>query len=257
MTPEVCLKTVGLRDLDFSDDRLSTLPDYPGRDEAARDSHASKQMVKLLRVHDLLAGRVRIDGTTKSHVAVTGGGLFPFGHIKEHRPVLPQLKINRIVIDPSVLPLRTTIVSTAYAAPAYREKYITEHGFKRLRGKLSGLTLLYLMSTNHIKGLIRLPDTGLRVPCLVEFTVPRALQEQSEKFDGIYAGKPKQATGRPTIEMMLRALDGISPVTVNFGQIDWHSLTRLNDVQSRMLALLGFLVAIILSSGAAIWGGGR
>ena len=33
MTLAVCLKTVGLRDLDFSDDRLWLLLDYLGRDE--------------------------------------------------------------------------------------------------------------------------------------------------------------------------------------------------------------------------------
>ena len=80
------------------------------------------------------------------------------------------------------------------AVLAYREEYIIEHGFNRLRGKLLGLTPLYLTSTTRIKGLIRLLSIGLRVLCLVEFTVRKALQEQGEKLDGIYAGNPN---GRP------------------------------------------------------------
>jgi transposase len=55
---------------------------------------------------------MRIDSTTaKSYVAVTEDGLFQFGHSKEHRPDLPQLKINQAVLDPLGLPLSTTVVS--------------------------------------------------------------------------------------------------------------------------------------------------
>ena len=126
------------------------------------------------------------------------------------------------------------------AVLAYREEYIIEHGFNRLRGKLLGLTPLYLTSTTRIKGLIRLLSIGLRVLCLVEFTVRKALQEQGEKLDGIYAGNPKRATVRPTTEMMLRAFVGISRVTVNFSGTDRHYMPALNAVQSRILALLGF-----------------
>ena len=123
---------------------------------------------------------------------------------------------------------------------AYREEYIVEHCFNRFRGKILGLTPLYL----RIKGLIRLPSIGLRVLCLVEFTVRKALQEQDEKLDGIYAGNPKRATVRPTTEMMLRAFIGIHLVTVNFDGTDWRSVSPLNAVQSRILALLGFPAAI-------------
>jgi transposase len=135
------------------------------------------------------------------------------------------------------------------AVLAYREEYIVEHCFNRLRGKILGLTPLYLTSTTRIKGLIRLLSIGLRVLCLVEFTVRKALQEQGEKLDGIYAGNPKRATVRPTTEMMLRAFVGISRVTVNFGGTDWHCVPPLNDVQSRILALLGFSAAIYQALG--------
>ncbi len=62
--------------------------------------------------YDLTARRVRIDSTTaKSYVGVTEDGLFQFGHSKEHRPDLPQLKINQSTLDPLGLPLSTTVVS--------------------------------------------------------------------------------------------------------------------------------------------------
>jgi transposase len=495
MTLAICLKTVSLRDLDFSDDRLCIVLDHLGRNDAAWESYESKQISTLLRVYDLKARRVRIDSTTaKSYVAVTEDGLFQFGHSKEHRPDLPQLKINMAVLDPLGLPLSITIVSgecaddplyvpeirkvqsslgqhgvlyvgdckmaalgtRAYLAAhadyylcplpavqmpaaelrsllepvwagtqplipvhrapetapdkpehiangfssnitlkteqggesiewqeqrlvvqslkhaiaqkkalnarlekaeqaikvlnqhgrgkkrldeeglraavesilkhydvvdllvvdycvdtqtthkraylgrpaqevtvvtatvstsraaiaydntvrclgwrafvcndielglgeavlAYREEYIVEHCFNRLRGKILGLTPLYLTSTTRIKGLIRLLSIGLRVLCLVEFTVRKALQEQGEKLDGIYAGNPKRATVRPTTGMMLRAFAGIYLVTVNFGGTDRRSVPPLNTLQSRILTLLGFPATIYQALGEQSW----
>jgi transposase len=94
--------------------------------------------------------------------------------------------------------------------------------------------------TTRIKGLIRLLSIGLRVLCLVEFTVREALREKAEKLDGIYPGNPKRSTARPTTEMMLRAFVGISMVVLSLGGTDRYSVTPLNAVQSRILDLLRF-----------------
>ena len=112
MTLIVCLGALRLRELDFSDDRLGVVLDRLGRDDAAWEAYERAQNATLLRVYDIQARRVRIDSTTaKSYVAVTAGGLFQFGHSKEHRPDLPQLKINQAVLNPLGLPLSTTVVS--------------------------------------------------------------------------------------------------------------------------------------------------
>ena len=42
---------------------------------------------------------------------MTSEGLFQLGHSKDHRPDLPQVKINLSVLDPLGLPLSTTVVS--------------------------------------------------------------------------------------------------------------------------------------------------
>jgi len=111
MTLTICLKANGLCELDFSDDRLGVVVDRLGRD-ADWEAYESEQNGVLLRVYDLKVRRVRIDSTTaKSYVTVSEEGLFQFGHSKEHRSDLPQLKINQSVLDPLGMPLSTTIVS--------------------------------------------------------------------------------------------------------------------------------------------------
>lgn len=136
------------------------------------------------------------------------------------------------------------------AVLAYREEYIVERGFNRYRGKILGLTPLFLSSSIRIKGLIRLLSIGLRVLCLVEFTVREALRKKAVKLNGIYAGNPKRATARPTTEMMLKTFEGISVAAISFGDKIWQSVTKLNTVQSRILDLLGFPTTIYQGLGA-------
>ena len=116
-------------------------------------------------------------------------------------------------------------LSLQEAVLAYREEYLIERGFNRLRGKTLGMTPLYLNSTTRIKGLIRLLCIGLRVLCVLQFTVREALRERQEKLAGIYAGNPKRATARPTTEMMLKAFTGINRVEITVGDTSWYSVT--------------------------------
>jgi transposase len=100
-----------VRALDFSDDRLAAVLDYL----SAAESWAGFEQAlnaQTLRVYDLQPQRARIDSTTaKSYGTVTPEGLLQLGHSKDHRPDLPQVKINLSVLDPLGLPLTTTVVS--------------------------------------------------------------------------------------------------------------------------------------------------
>jgi transposase len=97
--------------LDFSDDRLAAVLDALSQDEAWADFE--QQLNRLtVRVYDLRPERVRIDATTaKFYGQTTADGLFQFGHSKDQRPDLPQLKVNLSLLDPLGLPLTTTVVS--------------------------------------------------------------------------------------------------------------------------------------------------
>jgi transposase len=105
-----CLGT-SVRAVDFSDDRLAAVLDALSQDEAW--AAFEQRLNRLtLRVYDLRPERVRIDATTaKYYGQTTREGLFQFGHSKDHRPDLPQLKLNLSLLDPLGLPLTTTVVS--------------------------------------------------------------------------------------------------------------------------------------------------
>jgi transposase len=55
---------------------------------------------------------VRVDSTTiNGYWTVTEEGLFQFGHSKDHRPDLPQLKVMMSALDPLGMPVATQVVS--------------------------------------------------------------------------------------------------------------------------------------------------
>src|SRR5207248_8597063 len=65
-----------------------------------------------VRVYDLTTERMHVDSTTASaYTSVSQDGLFQFGHSKDYRPDLPQVKVMQAVLDPLGLPLATDVVS--------------------------------------------------------------------------------------------------------------------------------------------------
>lgn len=123
---------------------------------------------------------------------------------------------------------------------AYREEYLVEQGFHRYKGKSLGLTPMHLASQTRIKGLIRLLSIGLRILCLLEFSVRKALDEQGEKLAGIYPGNPKRATDKPTAEMMLKAFKNIHLTHLDIDGDKHRHLSPLSPTQQRILALMSF-----------------
>ena len=129
---------------------------------------------------------------------------------------------------------------------AYREQYLVERGFGRLKGKPLSLQPIYLESDERVTGLLRVLVIALRVLCLLEFSARRRLQAEGEKLAGIYPGNPTRATVRPTAEMMLRAFEGLTLTRVAQGKEISLLLTPLSAVQQRILQLLGQSLEIYL-----------
>ncbi|MGA7936451.1 MAG: IS1634 family transposase [Kovacikia sp.] len=126
------------------------------------------------------------------------------------------------------------------AVLAYRNDYLVERGFARLKGRTLSLTPMYLKDDDRVTGLIRLLSIGLRVLTLLEFVVQRRLAESQEKLAGLYAGNPKRTTVTPRAETLLEAFKSIYLNTVTIGeQIHLH-ITPLSDLQLKILSLLGF-----------------
>ena len=138
-------------------------------------------------------------------------------------------------------------LSLAQAVLAYRDEYLVEHDFGRLKGRPLSLSPMYVERDDHATGLVRLLSIALRVLTLLEFVVRQRLAQEGTSLAGLYAGNPKRATTHPTTERLLQAFQHITLTSVvEPHQIRRH-VTALSPLQLRVLALLGFTPTIYTS----------
>jgi len=163
-----------------------------------------------------------------------------------NRQLSVSVQTNETALDKAISRLGWRIYATnapmeslsiSEALLAYRDQYLAERGFGRLKGQALSLVPMYLQRDDHATGLIRLLTIGLRVLTLIEFVVRRNLSGAS--IAGIYAGNPKRETKRPTAEAILSAFKNLNWVIIKSSEILSY-FTPLSELQQGILNLLGF-----------------
>ncbi len=134
--------------------------------------------------------------------------------------------------------------SLAQAVEAYRDEYLVERNFTRLKGHPLSLSPLYVQRDDHATGLVRLLTIALRVLTLLEWVVRRQLRQESATLAGLYAGTPKRRTSQPTTEQLLEAFREITLTIVRTPRFLQRHVTALSPLQQQVVTLLGFSPAI-------------
>ena len=131
-------------------------------------------------------------------------------------------------------------LSLEQAVLTYRDEWIIEHGFHRLKGAPLSLNPLFLKNDDQVAGLTNLLSIAVRMLTLVEFVVRRKLKQNQEKLTGLIENNPKKGIDNPTTERLLRTFRGIYLSTVHLpNQEPLRHITRLSNLQIRILELLG------------------
>ena len=132
---------------------------------------------------------------------------------------------------PEQLPMERAVL-------AYRDQYIEENIFRRLKGKILSITPVYVQRDDHAKGLFHLLTLAARLLALGDHAAKQALAQDNAELAGIYPGNPKRSTATPTTERMLAAFDNIHLMLVPVAGQMHYQVTPLSDVQTRILQLL-------------------
>lgn len=138
----------------------------------------------------------------------------------------------------------TAALGLAGAVEAYRDEYLVERNFGRLKGHPLSLGPLYVQRDNHRVGLIRLLTIALRVVTVLEGVVRSALAEQQQEIVGLFAGNPKRRTAQPTTERLLEAFNEITLTIVSGPGFVQRHLPPLSALQQQILASCGFSSAV-------------
>lgn len=137
-------------------------------------------------------------------------------------------------------------LSLEQAVEAYRDEYLVERNFSRLKGHPLSLAPLYVQRDDHRVGLVRLLTLALRVLTVLEGVVRQRLEEDQEELAGLFAGNPKRRTAQPTSERLLEAFGEVTLTTVSAPGFVQRHVTPLSSLQQQILTLLGFSPAVYL-----------
>lgn len=125
------------------------------------------------------------------------------------------------------------------AVLTYRDEWLIERGFHRLKGAPLSLNPLFVKRDDQVVGLTNLLSIAVRLLTLIEFVVRRNLKQNQEKLVGLLAQNPKKGIDNPTTERLLKVFDDITLTIVHLPDQTIHHVTPLTDLQTRILELLG------------------
>jgi transposase len=224
-----------------------------------RDADSLQQAAQALLKEYRVEGLLRL--TIEEHVterAVRAYGTRPAA-VRVERTLHLHSEVDEAAVSAATRRLGWRVYATNHpqqtlsleqAVLAYREEYLVERGFGRLKGKPLSLSPMYVQSDQRATGLIHLLSLALRVLTLLEWRCRQRLADQHESLPGFYAGNPKRTTSRPTAEALLQAFQLIHLSVVMLGPQTHRHLTPLSQLQKRILCLLDVSPAIYDRLGA-------
>jgi transposase len=130
-------------------------------------------------------------------------------------------------------------LTLAEAVETYRDEWLVERGFHRLKGVPLSLTPLFVKRDDQVVGLIHLLTIALRLLTLIEFVVRQALKRASAELVGLHPENPKKATATPTTERLLRAFSKITLTVIQLPERVVRHVTPLTALQVHIVELLG------------------
>jgi transposase len=95
------------------------------------------------------------------------------------------------------------------AVLTYRNEWLVELGFHRLKGTPLSLNPLFVQRDDQVAGLTNLLSLAVRLLTLIEFVVRRNLKRNQEKLTGLIENNPKKGIDNPTTERLLKQFDKI------------------------------------------------
>lgn len=232
---------------------IEALPERKqGKEPIITAEALSQAAEKLLKQHDVM-GMLQFHITEQIQEQLVRKHKERPAETRIHRQLTIEVQPDEVAIQAAVRRLGWRVYGTncpaneltlEQAVLAYREEYLVEHCFGRLKGKPLSLTPMYLEDDRRATGLTRLLSIGLRILTLLEHVARCHLAEGNQTLSGLYAGNPTRATHRPTTEAMLGAFKDIF---LSFVTVDGHThrhLSPLLELQLNILALLDFPTSI-------------
>jgi transposase len=185
----------------------------PGRGNAERPKH------------EIVTVRYQITAATRREEAIAA-----FQKTLGWRAYVSDAPTEQLTLEQAVL--------------TYRDEWLIEHGFHRLKGAPLSLNPLFVKRDDQVVGLTNLLSIAVRFLTLIEFVVRRKLKQNQEKLSGLIENNPKKGIDNPTTERLLKTFDNVTLTIVHLPDQTIRHITPLTTLQTRILELLGLSAAV-------------
>jgi transposase len=129
-------------------------------------------------------------------------------------------------------------LSLSEARALYRDEWLIERGFHRLKGAPLSLNPLFVKRDDQVTGLIHLLSLAVRTLTLIEYVVRRGLAASGGSLVGLHLENPKKASTAPTTERLLQAFSRVTLTVVHLPDRTLRHVTPLTPLQTQILELL-------------------
>ena len=126
-------------------------------------------------------------------------------------------------------------LSLSQAVLTYRQEYIVENSFGRLKGAPLSISPLFVKRDDQIAGLTNLLTLAVRLLSLIEFVARRTLQATDDALVGLYPANSR----KPTAKRLLQAFKNVTLTIIHLPDRLVHHLTPLTSLQEHILTVLG------------------
>lgn len=130
-------------------------------------------------------------------------------------------------------------LSLEQAVLTYRDEWLIERDFARIKGRVLSIAPLYLKLEHRAVGMARLLTLGVRVLALIEHEARLKIKLEQTAITGLYKSRKNRATEAPTTERMLIALGRIILTTIRVGDQVHRHISALSPTQLRIVDLAG------------------
>jgi len=218
--------------------------------DEAQLTQAAQVILQAHRVEGLLA--YTFERQEEQHVRFVGRGR---GAVNRPQRIVEHVRYQITSVirhEADLTALKETFGWRAYATDVpteqltleeavltYRDEWLIERGFHRLKGAPLSLTPLFVKRDDQVVGLIHLLTIAIRLLTLIEFVVRRALKREQAELIGLHKENPKKPTTTPTTERLLQAFSHITLTIVQLPDCVVRHVTPLTPLQVRILELLG------------------
>jgi transposase len=132
----------------------------------------------------------------------------------------------------------------------YRDQYIIEHQFHRLKGKALSLAPMFIQRDDRIDGLVKFLTIVMRPLVIIEKKVRDSLKSRGQGLSGLFEYNPTKIVNNPKTERIIEFFKEIYLLVSFYGEQVFYTITGINQKHREILNLMNVDISVYTQLGS-------